>query len=58
MNLHPEERDAGEEVDGCLQILKFLRLGGGKVVPIHGQVDPQGVVQGVKQLDELVLAEI
>merc|ERR1719242_654992 len=31
---------------------------GGEVTPVHGQVDPQGIVEIVQQLDELHFPEV
>ena len=45
--LHTEERDACQQVNSRLKILQLLRLSGGKVVSIHGQVNPERVVQRV-----------
>ena len=57
LDLHPEECDGGEEVHCGLQVLQLLGVAGGEVVAVHGQVDPQGVVQRVQQLDKLVFLQ-
>lgn len=57
LDLHPEEGDGGEEVHRGLQVLQLLGVAGGEVVAVHGQVDPQGVVQRVQQLDKLVFLQ-
>ena len=56
-HLHAEEGDAGEEVDGGLEVLQLLRRRGWEVVAVHAQVDPQRVVQLVQKLDELLFLE-
>lgn len=53
--LHAEERNAGEQIDGRLQIHQLLLAGRRKVVAVHGQIDAQRVVQLVEQLDEFLL---
>ena len=57
LDLHPEEGDGGEEVHCGLQVLQLLGVAGREVVAVHGQVDPQGVVQRVQQLDKLVFLQ-
>ena len=57
LNLHPEERDRGQEVNRGFQILELLWVRGWEVVPVHGEVDPQGVVQCVQETDELLFLQ-
>lgn len=52
--LHPEKRDAGQQVDGRLEVHQFFLAGRREVVPVHGQVYPERVVQLVEQLDEFL----
>ena len=56
-DLHPEEGDGGEEVHRTLEVLQFLGATGGEVVPVHGEVDTQGVMQLVQQLHELLFLQ-
>lgn len=58
LDLHPEEGDGGQEIHCGLEVLELLRVTGREVVPVHGQVYPQAVVQGVQQLDKLVFLQI
>ena len=58
LDLHPEEGDRGQEVHCGLEVLELLGVTGGEVVPIHGEVYPQAVVEGVQQLDKLVFLQI
>jgi len=55
--LHPEERNAGQQIHGGFEVHQFLLAGRREVIPVHGQVYAQRVVQLVEQLDEFLLLQ-
>lgn len=58
LDFHPEEGDAGQEVDRRLQVHQLVGARRRKVVPVHRQVYAQGVVQLIQQLDEFLFLRI
>jgi len=50
--LHSEKRNAGQQIYGRLEVHQFLLAGRREVIPVHGQVYSEGVVQLVEQLYE------
>lgn len=51
--LHAEERDGSEQINGWLEIHKFLLGRSREVVAVHGQINSQRIVQLVQQFDKL-----